>query len=173
MFETICKYKLVPSCWYSEEGLTAAENVFEKSIQLIQNENQETGTFLMINSIRGDDVYNDSVKYLDSKKEQYGRGLGLCKKALNLAIENKSCQAFEELLQHFIEAQTNILDVIAIDQHNNMFSEANITNIKERRDLLIKGIYQLLKTIQATQTMIFKKKLQMQDGKKTKTMFYM
>jgi hypothetical protein len=54
--------KLVPSRWYFEEGLIAAENAFEKSIQLIQNERQETGTFLMINSIRGDDVYNDSVK---------------------------------------------------------------------------------------------------------------
>ncbi|CAB4445995.1 unnamed protein product [Rhizophagus irregularis] len=83
----------------------------------------------MINSIHEDDVYNDSVKYLDSKKEQYGRGLELCKKALNLAIENKSYQAFEELLQHFIEAQTNILDVITIDQHNNMFSEAETVNI--------------------------------------------
>src|SRR5438045_3610600 len=46
--------KLISSHWYSEEGLIATEKVSEKSIQLIQNEEQEqllTGTFLMINSI--------------------------------------------------------------------------------------------------------------------------
>lgn len=121
--------KLVSFCWYSVKGLTAAENVFEKSIQLIQNENQKTGTFSMINNIRGQDVYSSSIKNLDLKKEQYGYGLGFCKKALNLAIENKSCQAFEELLQHFIKAQTNNQDETAIDRYNEMFNESGTFNI--------------------------------------------
>ncbi|CAB4472739.1 unnamed protein product [Rhizophagus irregularis] len=42
---------------------------------------------------------------------------------------NDKWDTFEELLQHFIEAQTNILDVTTIDQHNNMFSEAGTVNI--------------------------------------------
>ena len=46
---------------------------------------------------------------LDSRKEQYGRDIGLCKNALNLAIENKSSQALEQLLQQFIEAQMKTL----------------------------------------------------------------
>ncbi|CAB5180119.1 unnamed protein product [Rhizophagus irregularis] len=90
------KHIQIPSRWYSEEGLMIAEKVFEKSVQIIKNEYQlkQTGTFLMINIIHGQDVYSGSVKHLDSKKEQYGRGLGLCKKALNLAIENKSIIRF-------------------------------------------------------------------------------
>ena len=51
------------------------------------------------------------------------RGLGLCKKALNLAIENKSIQTFEEILQEFIKVQMNT------DQHNDTSSEAEAYNI--------------------------------------------
>ena len=82
----------------------------------------------MINTIRGQDVYNSSVKHLDSKKEQYGRGLGLCKKALNLAIDNKSIQAFEELLQQFIEVQTNTIQDEALLKENYMSETSNIAN---------------------------------------------
>ena len=60
--------------------------------------NQETGTFQTLNIIRGHEVYNDCVKNLDTKKYIYGRGVGLCKKALNLAIANNSHQVFENLL---------------------------------------------------------------------------
>ncbi|RIA82610.1 hypothetical protein C1645_835080 [Glomus cerebriforme] len=82
------------------------DEVFEKLIQLIQNrenKKQETRTFFMINTICGQNVYNNSVRYLNSKKEQYGRDLGFYKKALNIAIKNKTCQAFKELLKQFIE----------------------------------------------------------------------
>jgi len=123
--------KLVPSRWYSEEGFMIAEKVFEKSIQFIENEDQkQTGTFLIINTIRGQDVYSGSVKYLDSKKGQYGHGLGLCKKALNLAIENKSIQIFEEILQQFINAQVNTMQNGTLaDQHNDVYSEAEVYSI--------------------------------------------
>ncbi|RGB36398.1 hypothetical protein C1646_758123 [Rhizophagus diaphanus] len=50
-----------------EDCSYAAEYAFEKSIQLIQNEKQETGTFLMINSIHEDDVYNDSVNICEAE----------------------------------------------------------------------------------------------------------
>src|SRR5439155_16276731 len=118
--------KLIPSRWYSKEGLTAMEKVFEESIQLIQNEKQlkQTVTFLVINAIRGQDVYCSAVKYLDSKKDQYGRGLGLCKKALDLAIENKSIQTFEEILQQFIKAQMQ--DENLTDQHDNENGNYNV-----------------------------------------------
>ncbi|CAB4407838.1 unnamed protein product [Rhizophagus irregularis] len=119
-----------PSRQYSEEGLMIAEKVFEKSVQIIENEYQlkQTGTFLMINTIHGQDVYSGSVKHLDSKKEQYGHGLGLCKKALNLAIENKSIQTFKEILQQFINnVQVNTMQ--NRDQHNDIYSEAEVCNI--------------------------------------------
>jgi hypothetical protein len=128
--------KLIPSRWYSEEGLAATEKVFEKSIQLIQDQDEEhlkqTGTFLMINAIRGQDVYNDTVKCRDLKKDQYGHGLGLCKKALNLAIENKSIQIFEDVLQQFITTQMDIIqDENSLDtnQHNDISSEIGTHNI--------------------------------------------
>ncbi|CAB5390286.1 unnamed protein product [Rhizophagus irregularis] len=37
-------------------------------------------------------VYNKSAKQLNSKKEFYGHGLGLCKKALNLNENNKQIE---------------------------------------------------------------------------------
>ncbi|CAB4387579.1 unnamed protein product [Rhizophagus irregularis] len=46
---------------------------------------------------------------------------------MQIAISNQYPKTI--LLQHFIEAQTNILDVTTIDQHNNMFSEAGTVNI--------------------------------------------
>ena len=48
--------RLLPSRWYTEEGLVSIEKINEKSIYLIQNKEQ-TGTFQMINIIRGQDVY--------------------------------------------------------------------------------------------------------------------
>ncbi|CAB5378987.1 unnamed protein product [Rhizophagus irregularis] len=53
-------------------------------------------------------VYNKSAKQLNSKREFYGHGLGLYKKALNLAITNGSNKIFEELLQDFIKQQLSI-----------------------------------------------------------------
>jgi hypothetical protein len=67
---------------------------------------------------------------LDSIKEQYGHGLGLCKKALNLAIENKSIQTFEEILHQFINVQVNTMqNGTFADQHNDIYSEAEVCNI--------------------------------------------
>ena len=56
----------------------------KQSIQLIQNEKQETGTFFMINSIRGDDVYSDSVNIWIQEKYNMGVVLGFLKKFLKL-----------------------------------------------------------------------------------------
>ncbi|GBC53442.2 uncharacterized protein OCT59_004039 [Rhizophagus irregularis] len=53
-------------------------------------------------------VYNKSAKQLNSKREFYGHGFGLCKKALNLAITNGSNKVFEELLQDFIKQQLSV-----------------------------------------------------------------
>ncbi|EXX62892.1 hypothetical protein RirG_157450 [Rhizophagus irregularis DAOM 197198w] len=98
--------KLIPSRWYSKEGLSVMDKIQENSIQLIQDGEQRTGTFYTLNIIRGQEVYNEFIKNLDSKKEIFGRGIGLCKKALNLAIASNSHQVFENLLQQFIEQQT-------------------------------------------------------------------
>ena len=58
---------------------------------------------------------------MGSRKEQYSHSLGLCKKALNLAIENKSIQTFEEILQQFINAQVNTIQNRTLaDQHNDI-----------------------------------------------------
>ncbi|CAG8740602.1 14937_t:CDS:2, partial [Rhizophagus irregularis] len=91
--------KLIPSRWYSKEGLSVMDKIQENSIQLIQDGEQRTGTFYTLNIIRGQEVYNEFIKNLDSKKEIFGRGIGLCKKALNLAIASNSHQVFENLLQ--------------------------------------------------------------------------
>ncbi|CAB5181662.1 unnamed protein product [Rhizophagus irregularis] len=59
---------------------------------------QRTGTFYTLNIIRGQEVYNEFIKNLDSKKEIFGRGIGLCKKALNLAIATQDDDLTEEVL---------------------------------------------------------------------------
>ena len=65
----------------------------EFSIQVIENDDDRlisTGTFQMLEKFRGQEIYDKSAKQLDSKRQLYGHGLGLCKKALNLAIANGS-----------------------------------------------------------------------------------
>ncbi|CAG8772960.1 4948_t:CDS:2 [Cetraspora pellucida] len=83
-----------------EKELLLREEVQEKSITLIQVETEfQTSTFQTLNNICGQEIFNESFINLDSKKEIYGCGIRLCKKALNLVILNNSCEAFEELLQ--------------------------------------------------------------------------
>ena len=74
------------------------DKIQENSVQLIQNGEKKIGTFQTINIICEQEVYNGFVKNLDSKKEIFGHEIGLCKKALNLAIANNFHQIFENLL---------------------------------------------------------------------------
>ncbi|GBC33318.2 hypothetical protein GLOIN_2v1844064 [Rhizophagus irregularis DAOM 181602=DAOM 197198] len=73
-----------------EEGLILMNEMQESSIRIIQNEEEllSTETFQALENICGRNVYASPVK--DSKKAFYGYGLGLCKKAINLAIINNS-----------------------------------------------------------------------------------
>ncbi|CAG8498204.1 8061_t:CDS:1, partial [Cetraspora pellucida] len=122
--------KLVPSRWYSKEGLLLREEVQEKSITLIQVETEfQTGTFKTLNNIRGQEIFDESFINLDSKKEIYSRGIGLCKKALNLAILNNSSKAFEELLQQFIKKQ-NKMSTESSEDSNNI---NNITDLIQHK----------------------------------------
>ena len=80
--------KLVPSRWYSNEGLVAINEIQEPSICIIQNENESllTGTFQVLENIHGQNV---TAINKDSKRIFYGYAFGLCKKTLNLAIMNE------------------------------------------------------------------------------------
>ncbi|EXX54705.1 hypothetical protein RirG_232020 [Rhizophagus irregularis DAOM 197198w] len=82
--------KLIPLRLYSKEGLILMNEMQESSIRIIQNEEEllSTETFQALENICGRNVYASPVK--DSKKAFYGYGLGLCKKAINLAIINNS-----------------------------------------------------------------------------------
>ncbi|CAG8763260.1 13520_t:CDS:2, partial [Dentiscutata erythropus] len=53
------------------------------------------------------EVNNQDAVKLDSKKAAYSRGLGLCKKALDVAIINSSNRSLEGLLQRFIDEQVS------------------------------------------------------------------
>ncbi|CAG8850672.1 33469_t:CDS:1, partial [Racocetra persica] len=111
--------KLVSSRWYSKEELLLREEVQEKSIILIQVETEfQTSTFQILNNICGQEIFDESFINLDSKKEIYGCGFGLCKKALNLVILNNSSEAFKELLQQFIKKQNKISTESFEDSNN-------------------------------------------------------
>ncbi|CAG8841559.1 32757_t:CDS:2, partial [Gigaspora margarita] len=81
--------KLIPSCWYSDEGLLVFDED-QESIRVVQSYDNliSTSTFQALEKIRGQKINNKVAVKSDSKKVSYGRGLGICKKALNLAIMN-------------------------------------------------------------------------------------
>ncbi|CAG8775320.1 25632_t:CDS:2, partial [Gigaspora rosea] len=78
------------------------------------------------------DCYETSVvqnEELNSKKVFYGRGLGICKKVLNIAITNGSNKALENILQQFIDkqvlAQNKNSSEQELNQKNDNFSISN------------------------------------------------
>ncbi|CAG8636487.1 8429_t:CDS:2, partial [Racocetra fulgida] len=120
-----CSESILSEIW--EEGLLLKEKVQENSIWLIQTEDTElqTGTFQTLSTIRGQEIFDESFTNLNSRKDLYGRSIGLCKKALNLAILNNSTQSFEELLQQFIKQQNT-----SIAPNNNLIeSSKNMVSI--------------------------------------------
>ncbi|CAG8779164.1 35573_t:CDS:2, partial [Racocetra persica] len=129
--------RLIPSHWFSE-GLAMFDNDQESSIQIIQNENKPpTGTFQVLERIHGQEVISRVAVELESKKVFYSRGLGLCKKALNIAITNNSNKALENLLQQFIDEQilsqcqnTYESSVQKLDQKTNDFKIQTHFNIR-------------------------------------------
>ncbi|RIB01320.1 hypothetical protein C2G38_2050981 [Gigaspora rosea] len=127
--------KLVLSRWYSKEGLLLKENGQEESIWLIQTEAiLQTGTFQTLNTICGQEISNKSFISSNSRKGLYGHGIGLCKKALNLAILNNSTQVFERLLQQFIEKQStyNMQNDNSTESLEN--TNSNLTELPENTD---------------------------------------
>ncbi|CAG8661657.1 21747_t:CDS:2, partial [Gigaspora rosea] len=115
--DTFFNIKLIPSCWYSDEGLLVFDKDQELSIWFVQSDDNQisTGTFQALEKIRRQEINNKFAVESDSKKVSYGRGLGICKKALNLAIINGTNKVLEDLLQKFIIEQ--------ISTHNNTASE--------------------------------------------------
>ncbi|CAG8619948.1 8542_t:CDS:2 [Gigaspora margarita] len=98
--------KLIPSWWYSEKGLMASDNQ-GSSVQVVQNKGEPlpTSTFQVLQKIRGQEIDVRNAVELDLKKVSYSHSLGLCKKALNIAITNGSNKALEDILQQFIDEQ--------------------------------------------------------------------
>ncbi|CAG8610979.1 9589_t:CDS:2, partial [Cetraspora pellucida] len=81
----------------------------ELTIQLVQSKSKSLPTviFETLKRIRGQKVNSKIAVKSDSKKVSYGRGLGICKKALNIAIMNGTNKVLEDLLQHFINEQVS------------------------------------------------------------------
>lgn len=123
--------KLIPSCWYSEEGLEIFDKNQEPSVQLVQNEDEQfpTSSFQVLQRIHGQEVNIRNAIKLDSKKVAYGHGLGLCKKALNMALTNGSNQVLENILQRFIDEQgllqSNNQSEQELNQENDSFNISN------------------------------------------------
>ncbi|CAG8744904.1 1116_t:CDS:2, partial [Racocetra fulgida] len=88
-------------------GLEIFDRNQEPSVQIVHNEDEpsSTGTFQVLQRIRGQEINVRNAVKLDSKKVVYGRGLGLCKKALNIAITNGSNKVLKDFLQRFIDEQ--------------------------------------------------------------------
>ncbi|RIB04129.1 hypothetical protein C2G38_2048703 [Gigaspora rosea] len=101
--------KLIPSRWYSEKSITSYDGDQELSIQIVQSniKSLPTGTFEVLERICGQEVNSRIAVESDSRKVFYGRGLGLCKKALNIAITNGSNTVLEDILHQFINEQTS------------------------------------------------------------------
>ncbi|RIB09588.1 hypothetical protein C2G38_2044192 [Gigaspora rosea] len=89
----------------------ALEDCSEGSVdeiwEVVQSEDNPplTESFQVLERIREQNVTNSVSAKSSSKKASYGHGLGLCKKALDIAITNGSNQILEDLLQQFISEQ--------------------------------------------------------------------
>ncbi|CAG8795101.1 24919_t:CDS:2, partial [Racocetra persica] len=102
---------------YFEEGLAALDNQ-KSSVQVVQNKGEPlpTRTFQVLQRICRQEIDIRNIVKLDSKKVSYSRGLGLCKKALNIAITNGSNKTLENILQQFIDKQISV-------QNKNIFEQ--------------------------------------------------
>ncbi|CAG8558431.1 14525_t:CDS:2 [Cetraspora pellucida] len=102
-----CSDSLIPFRWYSEEGIALFDKDQELTIQLVQSKSKSlpTVTFETLKRICGQEVNSKIAVESDSKKVSYSCGLGICKKALNIAIMNNTNKVLEDLLQHFINEQ--------------------------------------------------------------------
>ncbi|CAG8673470.1 24933_t:CDS:2, partial [Gigaspora rosea] len=109
--------KLIPSRWYSEEGLEIFDKNQEPSVQLVQNENEQfsTSSFQVLQRIRGQE------------------------KALNMAPTNGSNQVLENILQRFIDEQgllqSNNQSGQELNQENDSFNISNPSQHKGKGHL--------------------------------------
>ncbi|CAG8472333.1 12934_t:CDS:2 [Cetraspora pellucida] len=95
------RISLIPSYWYSEEGLVIFEKIQGSSVQIIQNKDELLSTSILqaLERIHRQETNIRNVMELDLKKVSYDHGLRLCKKALNIAIKNDSNNVLEDILQ--------------------------------------------------------------------------
>ncbi|CAG8620386.1 17809_t:CDS:2, partial [Racocetra fulgida] len=108
------------------EGLTALDNQ-GSSVQIIQNKGEplSTSTFQILQRIYRQEIDIKNIVELDLKKVSYGRGLRLCKKALNIVITNGSNKTLEDILQQFIDKQISGKDHSANKRYLTMIEENN------------------------------------------------
>ncbi|CAG8539090.1 27710_t:CDS:2, partial [Racocetra persica] len=106
------------------KGLTSFDESQESFVQVIQNDNKLvlTRTFQALEKIHGHEINNRDAVKLDSKKVSYSCGLGLCKKALDIAITNGSNGALEGLLQRFINDQIVSMQSTELSEQKNINS---------------------------------------------------
>ncbi|CAG8437390.1 16626_t:CDS:2 [Dentiscutata heterogama] len=98
--DALFNMKLIPLHWFSEEGLVVFDENQESSVQVVQNDEPiPTNTFQTLEKIRRQEINIRNAIKLDSKKVSYCCGLGLCKKALDIAVINGSHIVLENILQ--------------------------------------------------------------------------
>ncbi|RIB20310.1 hypothetical protein C2G38_2035363 [Gigaspora rosea] len=133
--KTLFNMKLIPSHWYSEEGLVVFDKNQELSVQVVQNNNEpiQTSTFQALERICGQEINVRNVMELDSKKVLYGRGLGLCKKALNIAVMNGSNTVLENILQRFINEQASVQNKTVSEQELDQAGSFAISNPSQHK----------------------------------------
>ncbi|CAG8738774.1 1911_t:CDS:2, partial [Ambispora leptoticha] len=104
------------------EGLLLFDKNQESSVQLVQSDDIpiSSNTFQALEKICEQEINNKAAVDSDSKKVLYGHGLGICKKALNLAIMNGTNKALEDVLQQFISEQISHIITLLPDNLNKV-----------------------------------------------------
>ncbi|CAG8775145.1 4267_t:CDS:1, partial [Gigaspora rosea] len=83
--------------------------------------------------IREQEINVKNVMELDSKKVLYGRGLWLCKKALNIAVMNGFNTVLENILQRFIDEQALAQNKTVSEQELDQAGSFTISNPSQHK----------------------------------------
>ncbi|CAG8779174.1 3227_t:CDS:2, partial [Cetraspora pellucida] len=103
-------------------------------VQVVQNKDSPflVEMFQVLERIYEHEVNNKDVVKLNSKKASYAYDLGLCKKALDIAIISSSNEALEDLLQGYID------DQILLQSKSHLANKRYLSAIKNHG---IKNVY--------------------------------
>lgn len=78
-------------------------SIFILNGNLYSNETNDDKDFTIVNSLRGGDCYTNEICKKDQRSYQYGHGMGLLKKALELSLSNGNYDRLIGMVYNFIE----------------------------------------------------------------------